>query len=114
MRVERSEFENKFSRGGENMPVKMLWKRQARWRRETRHWINRAFLTSPQTKLSDIFLSYIFLLALSLKENVRKENVKELRFQNTDFQRGLFFYFFSRRESDDCAIFSASQSTCSA
>jgi hypothetical protein len=30
--------------------------------------------------LSDIFLSYIFLLALSLKENGGKENVKEHRF----------------------------------
>jgi hypothetical protein len=37
---------------------------------------------SPQTKLSDIFLSYIFLLALPLKENGGKENVKEPRFQS--------------------------------
>jgi ketosteroid isomerase-like protein len=56
---------NKFLRGGENMPVKGLWKRQARWRRETREWINKQPKHWRETCLQISLIAIVFAMALA-------------------------------------------------
>ena len=47
------------------MPVKRLWKRQARWRRETRQWINKQPKHLRETCLQISLIAIVFAMALA-------------------------------------------------